>query len=85
VTVPLPEWALKPFPKVRIPTLVIWGMKDKALLPIQLEGLDELVEDLMIVRIPEAGHFVPWEAPDEVVKELVPFLAEQAGASAQAQ
>jgi transcription antitermination factor NusB len=33
-----------------VPTLVIWGMKDKALLPVQLDGLDELVDDLTIVR-----------------------------------
>ena len=34
VTLPLPQWVLGPFPKVEIPTLVIWGMKDKALLPL---------------------------------------------------
>ena len=85
MTVPLPDWVLKPFPKVRLPTLVIWGMRDKALLPVQLEGLDELVEDLAIVRLPGAGHFVPWEAPDDVAEALAPFLAAQAGASAAVQ
>ena len=75
LTVPLPDWLLKAFPKVRVPTLVVWGMKDTALLPIQLEGLDDLVEDLRIVRLPEAGHFAPWEAPDEVADALRDFLA----------
>ncbi|HJR83323.1 MAG TPA: alpha/beta hydrolase, partial [Sphingomicrobium sp.] len=74
-TVPLPDWLLKAFPKVRVPTLVVWGMKDAALLPIQLEGLDELVEDLRIVRLAEAGHFAPWQAPDEVAGALRDFLA----------
>jgi pimeloyl-ACP methyl ester carboxylesterase len=69
-TMPLPDWVLKPFPKVKVPTLVIWGMRDKALLPVQLEGLDQLVEDLTIVRLPGAGHFVPWEAPDAVADAL---------------
>ena len=82
LTVPLPDWMLKPFPKVRVPTLVIWGMKDQTLLPVQLEGLDQLVEELSIVRIPSAGHFVPWEAPDEVTEALAPFLAGHAGATA---
>jgi len=63
-----------------VPTLVIWGMKDKALLPIQLEGLDTLVEDLRIERIPDAGHFVPWEKPEAVAAVLKPFLGEQSGA-----
>ena len=35
-----------PFPAVTVPTLVIWGMKDKALLPVQLDGLDVMVDDL---------------------------------------
>lgn len=82
VTLPLPQWVLGSFPKVEISTLVIWGMQDKALLPIQLEGLDRLVEDLHIMRIPDAGHFAPWEAPDEVAAALRPFLAADAKASA---
>jgi pimeloyl-ACP methyl ester carboxylesterase len=82
VTVPLPDLVLRAFPKVRVPTLVTWGMRDKALLPIQLEGLDALVEDLTIVRVPDAGHFAPWEAPGAVAAALGPFLA--AGSTARA-
>ena len=84
VTLPLPQWVLAAFPTVEVPTLVIWGMQDKALLPVQLEGLDRLVTDLEIVRIPDAGHFAPWEAPGEVLAALLPFLAAEAGASAAA-
>ena len=75
ITVPLPDWALGLFPKIHVPTLVIWGMKDKALLPVQLDGLDELVDDLRIVELPDAGHFVPWEAPFAVGDALRDFLA----------
>ena len=84
VTVPLPDFLLRAFPKVAVPTLVIWGMRDKALLPLQLDGLDALVEDLTVVRLPDAGHFAPWEAPEEVAAALEPFLAAQAGATAPA-
>ena len=84
VTVPLPDWLLKAFPKVAVPTLVIWGMKDAALLSVQLEGLDTLVDDLRIERLPDAGHFAPWEAPDAVAAALEPFLAEDATATAPA-
>ena len=82
VTLPLPQWVLGAFPKVEIPTLVIWGMRDVALLPVQLEGLDHLVSDLKVARISDAGHFVPWEAPDQVVAALRPFLEAEPGASA---
>ena len=84
VTVPLPDWLLRAFPKVKVPTLVVWGMRDAALLPIQLDGLDTLVDDLTIVRLPNAGHFAPWEAGEEVADALLPFLAGQATARAPA-
>jgi pimeloyl-ACP methyl ester carboxylesterase len=74
ITVPLPDFLLRAFPKVRVPTLVVWGMRDKALLPLQLEGLDALVDDLTIRRLPDAGHFCPWQAPAEVLAALGPFL-----------
>jgi pimeloyl-ACP methyl ester carboxylesterase len=85
VTVPLPDWLLKAFPKIEVPTLVVWAMKDAALLPIQLDGLDDLVPDLRIVRLPDAGHFAPWEAPGPVADALEPFLAEDAAATAAAE
>jgi pimeloyl-ACP methyl ester carboxylesterase len=75
LTVPMPEWVLSSFPTVKVPTLVVWGMRDKALLPIQLDGLDRLVDDLHIVRLPDAGHFAPWEAPFAVGDALRDFLA----------
>jgi pimeloyl-ACP methyl ester carboxylesterase len=82
VTVPLPDLLLRAFPAVKVPTLVIWGMKDKALLPMQLDGLENLVEDLTVVRLPNAGHFAPWEAGEDVAAALEPFLAASVEASA---
>ena len=70
----LPFWTGLPFPSVKVPTLVIWAMRDSALLPIQLDGLDALVEDLRIVRVPDAGHFVPWEKPAPVVAAIGDFM-----------
>jgi len=77
VTVPIPDWLLRAFPVVKVPTLVIWGMQDKALLPLQLDGLEALVDDLTIVRLPDVGHFAPWEAGDEVAASLTDFLGEE--------
>jgi pimeloyl-ACP methyl ester carboxylesterase len=84
VTVPMPDFLLHAFPTIKIPTLVVWGMKDPALLPVQLDGLDELVDDLAIVRLPGVGHFAPWEAGEQVAAALEPFLAGQAAATAPA-
>jgi len=74
-TVPLPDFLLRAFPKIHVPTLVVWGMKDSALLPLQLDGLDDLVDDLRIVRLPRVGHFAPWEAGEQVGDALRDFLA----------
>ena len=85
LTVPLPDLLLRAFPKVKVPTLVVWGMQDTALLPLQLDGLGDLVGDLRIVRLPDAGHFAPWEAGSQVAQALTPFLAASAAASGSSQ
>jgi pimeloyl-ACP methyl ester carboxylesterase len=59
---------------VRVPTLVIWGMKDIALTAANLEGLDEYVPDLRIKRIPDGTHWVISEQPDVVNAEIRAFL-----------
>ncbi|MDB5699962.1 MAG: alpha/beta hydrolase [Sphingomonadales bacterium] len=69
-----PAFLDAPFPAVQMPTLVIWGMDDKALTPALLEGLDALVIDLTVVEIPDAGHFVTWEKPQAVIEALRAFL-----------
>ena len=71
-----PIWTKLPFPHVTMPTLVIWAMKDRALHPVQLDGLHELVDDLRIVTIVDAGHFVPWEQPEPIVEAIRDFIAE---------
>jgi pimeloyl-ACP methyl ester carboxylesterase len=71
----LPLWLHAPFPKLRTPTLVVWGLKDGALLPVQLEGLHGYVKDLKIVTSATAGHFIPWEEPETVTRAIRDFLA----------
>lgn len=74
-----PAFLDAPFPPLRMPTLVIWGMEDKALLPVQIEGLEPLIPDLEIVRLDGVGHFAPWEAPEKVTGAMQKWLAERGG------
>lgn len=69
-----PDWVLTGVPDIHVPVKIIWGMKDKALLPCQLEGLDGLIDDLSIERIEDAGHFAVWEKPEPVAAALRDFL-----------
>jgi pimeloyl-ACP methyl ester carboxylesterase len=71
----LPSEARQVLPALTIPTLVIWGMEDEALLPANLDDLDRVVEDLRVVKVPDAGHFVTWEAPETVNAAMTEFLA----------
>ncbi len=72
----IPEgWTPPNLPKLTIPTLVIWALDDLALPPENLEGLDAIISPLTIVRVPDCGHFVPWEAPAAVNAAMEAFLA----------
>lgn len=64
----------KPFPKLHVPTLIVWGVRDPALLPCQLDGIENFVPDVTVVRIPDAGHFSPWEAPGAVTDAMMGWL-----------
>jgi epoxide hydrolase 4 len=55
---------------VEVPTLVIWGENDAALLPSLTRGLSEWVPKLRVEIVPGAGHWVPYERPD-VVNALI--------------
>ncbi|MEP1422415.1 MAG: alpha/beta hydrolase [Erythrobacter sp.] len=63
-------------PKLTIPTLVIWAMDDLALPPENLDGIDDLIDPLSLVKVQKCGHFVPWEAPEVVIAAMEAFLGE---------
>ncbi|MFT3813807.1 MAG: alpha/beta fold hydrolase [Acidovorax sp.] len=59
---------------IHVPTLVMWGMADPALLPALLDGLGDWVPDLRVVPIEGASHWVVQEQPQRVTRELAQFL-----------
>lgn len=61
--------------RVRVPTLVIWGESDVALPSNLLDGLDTLVDDLEVARIPEGSHWVVHEQPERINQLIRGFLA----------
>jgi pimeloyl-ACP methyl ester carboxylesterase len=72
----IPEgWTPPNLPKLTIPTLVIWGLDDLALPPENIAGLEDIIDPLTIVQVPDCGHFVPWEAPVAVNAAMEAFLA----------
>jgi len=58
---------------VRVPTLLLWGMRDTALLPGCLDGLEAVVPELKVVRVPEASHWIARERTALVIGAIEAF------------
>jgi pimeloyl-ACP methyl ester carboxylesterase len=69
-----PAFLNAPFPRLTIPTLVIWAMDDRALSASNLDGLGDLVTDLTVVPVHGCGHFVTWEAPEDVNAAMTEWM-----------
>ncbi len=64
-------------PQVKCPVLMIHGLNDKALLPAGLNDTwDWIDNELTIVTIPGAGHFVQRDASESVTKHMTRWLAD---------
>jgi pimeloyl-ACP methyl ester carboxylesterase len=60
---------------INLPTLVLWGMEDAALLPNLIEGLDQYIPRLTLEKVEGASHWIIHERPDLVTQRLAAFLA----------
>jgi len=63
---------------VQVPTLVLWGLGDTALLPALLDGLDAYIPQLHVEQAPEATHWIVHEQPQRVIAALRRHLARPA-------
>jgi pimeloyl-ACP methyl ester carboxylesterase len=59
---------------VKVPTLVIWGEKDTALISRNLDGLEKFVPELTVKRVPDGSHWVIHEKPGEVNRYIREFI-----------
>ena len=68
MVLPLDAW------RVNVPTRVIWGERDGALLPGLLDGLDDFVPGVEICRIAHGTHWIAHEFPDRVNRLIREFI-----------
>jgi pimeloyl-ACP methyl ester carboxylesterase len=67
---------LRAYGRITVPTLLVWGMEDTALGYHDLvPGTEQFVADLAVETVPNCGHFVQSEQPEEVNRRLLQFLA----------
>ena len=55
---------------MQVPTTVVWGEQDHALLPGLIEGLGRWVPRLRLVRVAGASHWIVHEQPALVAAEI---------------
>jgi len=60
--------------RIKIPTLMIWGMKDFALTHRMARPSMDYVEDGNLILFPEATHWVHLDAAEEVNHYLTDFI-----------
>jgi len=77
------------FPRIDVPTLMIWGLADVALCVEATHGTEEYVSDLTLRYLPGISHWVQQDAPEVVNAMLSAWLrgetvpeADQLGESA---
>jgi pimeloyl-ACP methyl ester carboxylesterase len=58
------------FRKIELPTLVLWGERDRFLVPSLAEPPREWVTDVRTVRLPDATHWAPIDSAARVAEEL---------------
>jgi pimeloyl-ACP methyl ester carboxylesterase len=59
---------------IHIPTLLIWGEKDRYMVKETTEGLESLVPHLQVRRFPNATHWIQHDEPERVNALLVEHL-----------
>ena len=63
------------YPRIDIPTLMIWGEEDSALEKATTYGTEQYVKDLTIRYLPKVSHWVQQEAPETVNAMISAWLA----------
>lgn len=69
------QWLLDRLDRLRtMPVLIVWGLKDSAFQPYQLERWRQLLPDAHVEVIEGAGHWPHEEEPARVVEAIDRFL-----------
>jgi pimeloyl-ACP methyl ester carboxylesterase len=58
---------------VSMPTLVLWGERDRYLEPSLLEGLEKWVPNVEVMRFPNASHWLQVDEKDAVNQAIARF------------
>jgi pimeloyl-ACP methyl ester carboxylesterase len=72
---PIPNRRLsKRLYRLTAPTLVVWGAADRLIVPAYAERWKAMIPGARVVTVEAAGHMLPYEQPDALVRALGDFL-----------
>jgi pimeloyl-ACP methyl ester carboxylesterase len=63
--------------RIRVPTLLVYGLRDKLVDPRTSARAARTIPDARLVLLPDSGHVAQMEHPDEVAKAVRRHLARQ--------
>ena len=63
------------YEKIRVPTLLVWGDRDAAVLPSSAFHVQRAIPGSKLVIVPNVGHLPYEEAPEEFNRVLLEFLS----------
>ena len=61
-------------PRIKAPTLLLWGENDQATPAAMGELMNQLIPDSNLIVFPETGHFTYLESPSEFCSATISFL-----------
>lgn len=70
---------------ISMPTLVLWGDRDRYLVRELADGLEPWVSNVRVEHLPKATHWVQHDEPAQVSEQLVAFLKPLSGQRSVAQ
>ena len=68
---------IKQYPRITVPTLIIWGRQDKVIPLLIGRMLDDALPDSELVVIERTAHIPQEETPEAVIPLVLKFLQEQ--------
>ena len=63
------------YPRIRCPTLVLWGERDRHFPPAQARGLHAAIPGAELAVLEGAEHWMAWHRADEVAARIVEFAS----------
>ena len=64
-----------PEDRIRQPTLIVWGSRDRLLPPAEAERLRARIAGSRVVLLPGAGHLPQREQPEALARAVAEFVA----------